>query len=355
MMRCPIGAERLALLGAAAALLWNVAGCREPVAKASNAGEEQPPTLVETVPVERSTKQKKRRYSGYAHPWDAAGIGFMVPGRVTSLKVDIGDEVKEGDLVATIDPDDYQLFSRLANVQLKALKPNVKRVESLVDQQILPKSQLDEIKGKYDAAKLQKMQARRQVNYTELRATASGVVYKKETAVGQVIGAGMPVVILLKVDRLKARFGVTQPDLKHFKVGDEHILSFPGVAPEVKGKIHHIGLVADAKSRTFDVDFEVQNPQRLLRPSMMVHLQLVTEQVTGVFVPLHAIKRNATGNKVAVIVDPETGQAIEKPVELGRLFGDQIHVVSGLDGGEQLIVRGQHFVQDGDKVRVKAP
>ena len=145
---------------------------------------ERSPVLVEVVQVEKSTKNMIRRFSGYAHPWESHGVGFLVAGRVTALPVEQGQLVSKGSLLATISAEDYKLVEQLADAQLEALEPNYHRVDSLVEKEALPQSALDTIKAQYDAAVTQKKQAERQVKYTRLNAPITGVVHELRTSVG---------------------------------------------------------------------------------------------------------------------------------------------------------------------------
>ncbi len=348
------GPKTLVRIGWAGLLLLSLAplSCQRR-ANAGTDGAGDTAVRVTTLQVAPTTEAVRRRFSGYCHPWEARGIGFMVAGRVASLEVDVGALVEPGALLATLQADDYALVQRLADIQAQTLQPNVVRVDNLVQQNVLPKSQLDELRGRYEAALTQRKQAARQLEYTRLVAPARGVVHERQTSVGQVIGPGMPVYILLDIERMKVKFGVTQQQLRHFTVGTDVAIDVPGVVAGRPGKIWHIAYVADPATRTYDVVVAVDNADSLLRPSMLAHLTLTTDQTTGLFLPLHAIKKNAAGEAVVLVVDPQTQTAVERPVTLGGLFEERVHVSAGLATGDAVIVQGQEFVHPGDRVKVK--
>jgi len=327
------------------------AGCRAD--GDGTAKKEMPPVLVGTKEVTASTHVERRRFSGYTHPWEARGVGFLVGGRVTSIEVREGDSVRKGQLLATLDPEDYRLMKRLAEIQVEAIEPNFRRVDDLVGNKALPEAKLDELKGRYRAAMTQNRRAKRQVAYTRLTAPADGIVMERKTSVGQVIGQGMPAVVLLDLSRLKVKFGVTQQDLHLFAQGMDVSLSIPGIEEETKGNIHNISITPDLKTRTYEVVVEVDNSDARLRAGMLCHLHLTTEQATGIFVPLLALKHDRDNRPVVYTVSTETNKVVEKPVEPGRRFKDLVLIESGLDGGEELIVEGQGFVNPGDEVRTQ--
>lgn len=310
-----------------------------------------PPIRVTTWTVAHGTARVERRLSGYAHPWEAHGVGFLVGGRVTQILVSDGDVVSKGQLLATLAPEDYALMKRLADVQVEAIKPNFERVDELVADKALPQATLDELKGRYEAALTQRKQAQRQLEYTRLRAPCDGVVMERRTAVGQVIGAGMPAVVVLDLSRIKARFGVPQQDLGLFELGREVTLRFPGVEGERVGTVHHVAFVPDAKTRTYDVVVAVDNADGMLRAGMLAHMTATAREAEGIFVPLRAVRTNADREHIVYLYDPDTSRVVDRRIEKGELFGTDLEVRSGLEAGDVVIVEGQGFVSPGDEVQ----
>jgi RND family efflux transporter MFP subunit len=309
--------------------------------------------LVEAWTAETGSASVVRRFAGYTHPWEAHGIGFMVAGRVTSMKVKEGDIVTKGQLLATLAPEDYALIKRLAEVQVDAIKPNFDRVDELVKDQALPAASMDEVRGRYQAALTQKAQASRQLEYTRLTAPCDGVVMERRTSVGQVIGAGMPAVVVLDLSRIKVKVAVTQQDLYLFKAGDNVEVTIPGFELPLTGPVHNIALVPDPRTRTFEVEVVLDNADGALRPGLLAHLTLVARRSEGFIVPLNAVRRDREKQPVVYLLDESGTRVVERRVELGPLFGSDIEIASGLDVGDRLIVSGQGFVSPGDEVRVK--
>ncbi len=309
--------------------------------------------LVEVLKAEKSVREAKRRFSGYSHPWDSNGIGFLVAGRITSVNVHEGQYVKRGQLLATIDPEDYKLVEELARTQRTAIEPNFERVDKLVGVNALPQSELDKIKGQYNAAKTQEIQAKRQVHYTRLYAPVNGVVHEVRTSVGQVIGQGLAAIVLLQLDTLKVKFGITQTDLDMFEQGQEMQIDFPGVMDDIAAEVWHIDYVADSLTRTYNVIFEVDNKEHKLRPSMLAHLDLIEQSYEGFFVPINALMHNKTGKFIVYTVDLQSKIVKEVLVQKGKRFDEMIEISSGLSGGEQVVVMGNNFITQGDKVEIR--
>ncbi len=351
----PANVLRSGFLSATLPLLFAVitSGLLCSACNTDNQIEETPPILVEVQVASISENPLTRRFSGYTHPWDVHGVGFLVSGRVSKLLVKEGEFVKKGDLIATMDPEDYKLVEQLAQTQVEALEPNFKRVDSLVKNDALPQSKLDEIKGRYDAARTQQKRAERQMKYTRLYAPISGVVHELRTAAGQVIASGSPAVILLDIDRLKLKIGVPQKDLKYFTIGDELEVDVPGVKSGIAGKVCHIDYVADATTRSFSIDVEIQNGDHQLRPSMLANTHITIDRYKGYFVPIHAVMHTLEGSPYLMLVDEATQTITDAAVKIGIRFGEQLQVTEGLKGGEKIVVRGNNFAREGDKVVVR--
>lgn len=309
--------------------------------------------IVKTQPAKKETRTLQRRYTGYTHPADASGVGFMVAGRVTSILVDEGDEVKAGRLLATMNAKDYALMKKLSEIQVGTLAPNVERLQNLVDKKVLPQSQLDTLEGQYQAAVTQQQQAKRQLTYTKLRSPINGTVHEIMTAEGQVIAPGMPVVALLDLSSIEVKIGVSQPDLSLFPKGAVFDVSVAGIQKTFTASVTHVDLVADVQTRTFSVTLVIDNKEKLLRPSMTASLNVITKQAQGIFAPLYAVGENADGGPIVKLMDKNTRTVKEKDVKLGNVFGEEVEVTGGLQEGDLLIVRGQEFVKDGQKVNVK--
>jgi len=315
--------------------------------------EPLPPKLVRTRALAVETRRDERRFSGYLYPWDAHGVGFLLAGRVKALHVDQGDRVTKGQLLAELVPEDYALVQRLSEIQVNALAPNVDRVDALVTEKVLPAVTKDELQGKYQAALTQREQARRQLAYTRLVAPVDGVVMRRDTAEGQVIGAGMPAVTLLEVDRMKLKLGVTQQELAGFAKGLELPLEFPGFEGARTGVVHAVALVPDPKTRTYEVSLAVDNAEGSLRPGLLGHARRVTREKKGLFLPLHLVKHDLQGRTVALLLDPATSTVAERPVTLGDVIGVDVEITSGLAAGDTLITDGDGFVIAGEAVRAQ--
>ncbi len=297
------------------------------------------------IPVQIEVAQKEevqafRRISGDVIPWDVLPLSFKVGGRVTRIMFDEGDQIKKGQLVALVNQRDYRLTRDLAKAQVSALRPHLERAETLLGKAALPQAQLDEIKGKMDAAEILKEQAEVQLSYARLKAPVSGIVIKRMVAVGDLVGPSRPVVVLANLHTVKVILPSSQQDLPLFSKGMNVELVAPGIEKNLTGKVNRIGYTADEKTRTFSIVLEVENKNLSLRAGMIVEAKIPLERLLGIFVPLDVVSRDSGSLPHVLVVDPSGKQAERRNIHVGKLVAGRIQVLDGLKEGDRIITQG---------------
>lgn len=342
---------------AAAASLWTLliignAGC-EGIGNADEkrAGQsENLATAVQVMKVRQEVLEERRKITGDATAMDIVPLSFTVGGRIAGIFFEEGDEVKKGQLLAVLDSRDYRLMRDLAQAQVKALDPHLKRAETLKEQEAVTQAQLDELMSKMEVARIQKSQAESQLSYARLKSPASGVVIKRMATAGDMTDASHPVGILARMKTMKVVLPVSQQDLPFFEDGKKISIEVAGLDKRFIGKVYSVGYAADEATRTFPVSIEVPNDDLEIRAGMVVEATVVSGGKRGIFLPLDIIRQNIEGRPTTLVVDPGSGSASARIITLGDVIGDRVLVLSGLEPGEQVIVKG--LVNDGDPVEV---
>ncbi|MBI4751507.1 MAG: efflux RND transporter periplasmic adaptor subunit [Acidobacteria bacterium] len=194
---------------------------------------------------------------------------------------------------------------------------------------------------------------------TALRSPLTGVVLQKSIEKGTLVPPGQTGFIVADLASVKAVFGV--PDIavaemklgKTLSVGTE---TMPGT--EFQGQITSVFPAADPKSRTFNIEVSIPNPDQLLRPGMVVSLSVEPEPVAPAqpVIPLNAIlkpKGNPAGYAVFVVVEQDGRQIARlREVTLGSASGRTVFVTEGVKPGDRVITTGGTQVTDGDQVQV---
>ena len=198
----------------------------------------RPVKVVEIAAIDTS---RTLSYSGTVRARTEMNLGFRVNGKITERRVDIGQRVKSGDLLARIDPTDYALALTSAQANLDATERQVEttelarlRAEQLFAKNVSPKSQLEQATLSYnqavatrDAARSALDQAKNQVSYTDLKSDQNGIVTAIIADIGQVVGSGTPVVSVAVDGEKEVLVAIPETDIAQFKArqsGDRRVL-----------------------------------------------------------------------------------------------------------------------------------
>jgi multidrug efflux system membrane fusion protein len=221
------------------------------------------------------------------------------------------------------------------------------------------KSQIEVTKAKSSGAQAIVRETRIPLQDTSLKSPLTGVVLKKSIEKGTLVSAGTTGFVVADTSSVKVVFGVADMALPEMQLGrtlNVESETMPG--REFSGQITSVFPAADPKSRVFNVEVTIANPDYLLRPNMIVSLRVGTQQATTAqpVVPLNAViksKSNADGYAVIVVTE-EGGRQLARlrDVKLGESSGNAVAVAEGLKPGDRVILTGGTMVNDGDQVKV---
>ncbi len=179
---------------------------------------------------------------------------------------------------------------------------------------------------------------------TDLVAPWSGRILKIMATQGEVLGVGVPTVVLGEVDRV--RVVINNPSGVRYRRGDQAFIPFAGLT----GEVHSIGGVYDAGTHTQAVELIFANPDNRLIPGSVVMVEITKPaEVPLVTIPVSAVVRRGKGAHVFVV---EGQFAFMREVRLGELTGDRFVVHSGLAEGERIVTAGAGYLSHGDRVRI---
>jgi RND family efflux transporter MFP subunit len=349
----------LALLGAVALA---VSGCSDE--KKAETKEVIRP--VKVVEIAEAGDTRALDYSGAVKARVEMNLGFRVAGKITDRRVNIGDRVKPGDLLAQIDPTDYQLAVKTAEANLAAAEKGVatadlanKRAQQLFDKSVTAKSQMEQAALSYDqavstrdAAASSVDQARNQVAYTELKADRSGIVTSISADTGAVVAAGTPVATVALDGEKEVQIAVPENDIAQFKPGKTVTASFwSDNKLLLDGKVREVSGSADAQSRTFSVRVSLPNDDRVLLGMTATIEAAVGNAETNVAIPLSALAEK-DGKKIVWIVDRNASTVHAREIKVADFTGAGVHVADGLKTGDLVVAAGTQFMAENLKVKL---
>ena len=330
-------------------------------------GENDAP-VVETATIEAADLPIRIRYVGSTHPRAFVIIEARVPGLITSYSGELGERVAKDSVLARIDDVDYVLAVKesaanleLAQAQYDSIRKTHERIKELLPKQAVPQERADTVKGQMLAAQAQvtRMEsvleiAKERLNKTRIVSPMDGWVGKRFVEVGANVDPGEPLFRIVDLSVIKVVIFVTENDYGYLKTGQpvEFVVdAYPD--RRFSGTIERLGVEADERTNTFEVEIRVPNPDGLLKAGMSAQVETVREILpNAVFVPQSAVLYREGGPK-AFILD-ESGVAHERAIALGEGSGDRIRVLSGLNDKETLVTKGQHYINEGSKPRLQS-
>jgi len=221
------------------------------------------------------------------------------------------------------------------------------------------KANIDVVSAQSRGAQAVVQETRIPLQDTALKSPLNGIVLQKSIEKGTLVSAGTRAFTVADTSSVKAVFGVADIVVPEMKLGRTLPIeseTMPG--KEFQGQITSVFPAADQKSRAFNVEVTIQNPEFLLRPNMIVSLRVETNQSTSaqLIVPLNAVmkaRNNANGYQVLVLAEQgEREIARLRDVKLGQSYGNTVAVTEGLKEGERVITTGTTMVNDSDQVKV---
>lgn len=375
--------------------------------------ERETPVVAEVV--RAGTINKGNAYTGDLALTSETNILPKMAGTVIRVNVSKGDKVRAGQILFTIDDVDLQNEVRRAEAGLQAAEAqlqqtatqlengviraelgvrnaeaayqdaqtNLERMRALHEQGAVPRVELEAAETRYNNANLQLESAEKdlqlakqeeavkvaetsvmqavtgleiaqsQFRNTVVTAPTSGQVAEVNVRMGEMASQQMAAVKIVSTDPILAIIPVPESIISKIKIGDELQVNIPAIEQEVIGKVKHIALAADRQSRMFSIEIELTNTGNL-RAGMTARLQLaelsagqLAEQ--SLLVAEDAIMRDGQSAYVFVV---ENNRVRRQTVVLGASSAYYREVLSGLNSGEQVVIRGNTLLVDQGLVRV---
>lgn len=330
------------------ALAATMVGCGSNGTKSSAVvAQEEKAVAVKVCTAETSKMEITETYTSEILPYKQNDITPAAQGlHIDKILVDVGDYVKAGDIVATMNRTSLkQLEINLATVEdsYNRMKP-VHEAGGISDQQIL---ELE------NTLNLQREMVDNMRRNSEIKSPISGVITARNYENGDLF-TSMPILHVMQINQLKVMANVSEQYYPNVKVGDKvdiNVDIFPGESFE--GKVSRIAPALDAATRTFSVEITIPNAKERLRPGMFARATFHMGEIEGVMVDDVAVQKQAGSSERFVYVI-NNGVAEFRFVRDGRRVGTKVSIVEGLEPGEQVATTSFVRLTDGKAVEVIA-
>ena len=350
----------LAVFLLASAGLWSYSSATH---AQDSAKSPRPALTVQTAPPQRTAMAQRLAANGNVAAWQEASIGAESNGlRLTEVRVNVGDSVKAGQVLATFAAEMVQADVAQARASLLEAKAhaaeaasNAERARTLQASGALSAQQIEQYTTAAQAAQarveaaqalLQAQQLRLQ--HTQVRAPDHGVISARSATVGAVVGAGTELFRMVRKGRLEWRAEVTATELGRLRPGTAAQVTAASGA-SVQGQLRMVAPTVDPQTRNALVYVDLPaHPD--LRAGMFARGEFLLGQSDALTVPQDALVVREGFTYLFVLGADQRVQRLK--VQPGRRAGERVEILSGLDAGAPVVVRGAGFLNDGDLVRV---
>jgi len=345
---------------------------------ASCGGEAPEPAPVRTVrvePVVATEGSRTRTFAGTARSGLESRLSFKVPGTLASVAVKVGDRVRAGQTIATLDPRDYRLQvedAEAALQQARARERNARatldRVRGLYENSNASQTDYDGARAEYDSASAQvdslnkKVElARSQLDYTRLRSPRDGAISQVGVEVSENVQPGQAIATLTAGTRPEVEIAVPEAFIGRIEEGQNVTVRFDALPDRAfPARVTEVGVTSTGAATTYPVTVQLADAGAGIRPGMAAEVAIAFDTGDGsptILVPSFAVGEDREG--VFVYVAERSGEGREaiarrRPVRVGDLTADGIEIRDGLAEGDLLVTAGVSQLRDGMEVLLPA-
>jgi membrane fusion protein (multidrug efflux system) len=331
----------------------SITACGRNSQKADAGPREAVPLAVTAAEAVNEKVERRIDITGTLAAWEEATVSIEAEGRLAAVTRDLGDRVRKGDVLARVDPVEYEWRNAQAEAELKAAGADFKRQEELFKKNLSARQQLDDAKRRLDVAGAAADLARKKLLDTSLKAPFDGFVSRRMVNAGEYIRAGTAAFHVVMTTPLKFRGDVPERHVYDVRKGDEVLayIEARGEEEPLKGRIARVGASVALDTRSFPVEAEVENPAGAIKPGTFARLSILTKTMNDALtIPESAISFFAGNPRVFVIRD---GRAQERVIMTGGKVRDRVLVTGGLKAGEKVAASGVELLTEGRAVQVR--
>lgn len=311
---------------------------------------------VKTIPIEKKDIPVSIQATGIFTTEDETLLSFKTGGILTAVVVKEGDFVRKGQVLATINPTEINTYVQQAQLGLEKAKRDYERAAKLYKDSVATYEQMQNAKTALDVAKEQVLSAQFNKDYTILKALKDGYVLKKMAFDGQIVGPGMPVLLVNGAgsNQWMLKVGVSDKEWAAIKLGDEATITTDvSTNSQFKAVVSKKSEGIDATSGTFWVNLTPKTAIPNLATGVFGKAVIQPKvSLTAWELPFDAILDGDTQEGFVFITNNQ--QTVEKrKIQINGIQHQKVLVTNGLDSAKWLIVEGNAYLTDKSCISVK--
>jgi RND family efflux transporter MFP subunit len=303
---------------------------------------------------------------------NSVNISTRMMGYITNLKAEVGQSVQAGQSLVTINSTDIQAKGGQANAQISqaqaaynSAKKDYERFQNLYKNQSASQKELDDMRTRYEmasaglqAAQQMKNEVNAQYRYTNITAPISGTITAKYANQGDMASPGMPLLTIESSSALQAQVLVSEQSINLVKEGMPVKINIKSINKDIAGTVSEISKSSANTGGQYMVKISIPNTQDLL-PGMFANVEFPIKNSgkinqnfnETVLIPKSALVEQ--GQLTGVFVVSNQNTAILRWLKIGKMTGEQVEVLSGLNSSEKYITSSNGRLYNGAKISVK--
>ena len=346
--------------------MWLLAGCLILTGCSKEAAEKnvRAKPLVQLHEVGADVQPTARRFVARVDALSTVDLSFQVAGRINQLVERQGIVVPEGELLAALDPQDYELALRQAESSLRKAMSDFERGKELKKESYISDSEFDGLKTNFENAEIAVENAQINVEYTELHAPFNALITNRLVEKHSYVQPNQPVLRVQNINYLRVHVNVPERMMRmaveeapHYQVylennAGEKVTGKDG-KPVTLSYLEHRTEVNEA-TQTYRVTFKLPRIEGVeLLPGMVLTARIEIErpEADSWWVPLTAVDTSGDSEFALWLYNEKTQTVTYQPVEVGVIRDEQARIISGVSAGQKIIAAGIRQLQDEMKVR----
>lgn len=346
---------------------WPVAGIALVLLGACGGPQEPPPSsppLVETMVLGAPERPAIRQFPGEVRADQRAELSFRVSGPLVELPIQEGKQVAAGQLLARIDPRDFENQRQSREADFTESQALFQRVTRALGSGAVSVAERDQVRARYEVAAAELALAEKALADTELRAPFAGRVARRLVENFQTVQAGQPILVLEDLSRLEVRIQLPEQDVVQLPpgvsmlgtvVGQVDFEALPGRT--FPATVKEFDTRADTRTSTYRVVLGLPRPDEgNILPGMSANFIPGHEAVISGpvhLLPVESVHGTPDGRAFVWVLDPAGPTVQQRLVRKGRLSDRRIEILEGLQAGDRVVTLGGASLADGMTVRTR--
>jgi len=306
--------------------------------------------------------------SGKIQATKSADVSTRMMGFIDKVHVNVGDNVKKGQLLVSINNADLQAKKAQVNAGITQAETafinaekNYNRFKNLMANNSISQKEMDDMTANYqmakaglESAKQMKNEINAQFSYSNITAPFSGIITNKNIETGDMANPGMPLISLETPSNFEVIAMIPETEISEIEKGTEVNVLVKAIDKTIKGKVSEVSTSAKNTGGQYLVKIDLEKTEVAILSGMFSTVQFPVERKTAssmVLIPAEAIIKN--GQLAGVFTVSQSNTALLRWLRLGRIYGNQVEVLSGLNANESYIVSAEGKLFNGAKITIQ--